>query len=364
LEANVPKRPGYTPDFNWCDFYLGDFKLEFIEATQAERLVQRFIDARGEGLHHLSLGVETLDPLLARMSADGIRIVDRFETGMGHATAFVSPRSAHGVLVQFWQVPAITRPGRPRQTQRRLSPGEVVSMQVDHVSLAVRDIETTLAFYRRYFPVTVLRGVHRGYDGRFELCSFRLSGYKIALIQPVAGQRDGFLRRFLERRAGARVTVISVTPSYSLGHGTTDAQKTMGIITVLLFSSGYLGPTFYVPFWVVVICHAAIALGTMFGGWRIVKTMGVQITKLPPIGGFCAETAAAMTLGEPPWLAFRSARHIRSPARSWVLGASRRLSAVRWGVARSVVWAWILTVPCSVLIAAVLVELVRVLRLV
>jgi PiT family inorganic phosphate transporter len=139
---------------------------------------------------------------------------------------------------------------------------------------------------------------------------------------------------------------------YSLGHGTNDAQKTMGIISVLLFSSGYLGQTFYVPIWVILLCHAAIALGTTFGGWRIVKTMGMRITKLQPIGGFCAETAGAITIigaalaGIPV-----STTHTITGAIVGV-GASRRLSAVRWGVARSVVWAWVLTVPCTALIAA------------
>jgi PiT family inorganic phosphate transporter len=139
---------------------------------------------------------------------------------------------------------------------------------------------------------------------------------------------------------------------YSLGHGTNDAQKTMGIIAVLLFTSGYLGSTFYVPMWVILLCHAAIALGTTFGGWRIVKTMGMRITKLQPIGGFCAETAGAITIigaalaGIPV-----STTHTITGAIVGV-GASRRLSAVRWGVARNVVWAWVLTIPGTALIAA------------
>lgn len=143
---------------------------------------------------------------------------------------------------------------------------------------------------------------------------------------------------------------------YSIGHGTNDAQKTMGIITVLLFASGYFGkgaafPN-YVPTWVILTCHAAIALGTTFGGWRIVKTMGMKITKLQPIGGFCAETAGALTIvgaaaaGIPV-----STTHTITGAIVGV-GASRRWSAVRWGVARNVVWAWILTVPCTGAIAA------------
>jgi len=143
---------------------------------------------------------------------------------------------------------------------------------------------------------------------------------------------------------------------YSIGHGTNDAQKTMGIITVLLFASGYFGQGVAfpndVPMWVILLCHAAIALGTTFGGWRIVKTMGMKITKLQPLGGFCAETAGALTIvgaaaaGIPV-----STTHTITGAIVGV-GASRRLSAVRWGVARNVVWAWILTIPCTAAIAA------------
>jgi PiT family inorganic phosphate transporter len=138
---------------------------------------------------------------------------------------------------------------------------------------------------------------------------------------------------------------------YSLGHGTNDAQKTMGIIAGLLFTSGYLS-TFTIPFWVVLICHAAIALGTMAGGWRIVRTMGQKITKLKPVGGFCAETAGAITLlgtalaGIPV-----STTHTITGAIMGV-GATKRLSSVRWGVANTIVWAWILTIPLSALIAA------------
>ncbi|MBI4553263.1 MAG: inorganic phosphate transporter [Candidatus Latescibacteria bacterium] len=140
---------------------------------------------------------------------------------------------------------------------------------------------------------------------------------------------------------------------YSLGHGTNDAQKTMGMIAVLLFTSGYLGPKFYVPFWVILICHAAIAAGTLSGGWRIVQTMGMRITKLKPPGGFCAETAAAISLlgtalgGIPV-----STTHTITGAIVGV-GATRRLSAVRWGIAGRIVWAWIMTIPASALVAGV-----------
>ncbi len=140
---------------------------------------------------------------------------------------------------------------------------------------------------------------------------------------------------------------------YSLGHGGNDAQKTMGIIAMVLFSSGMSGPTFHVPFWVVLSCQAAIALGTLFGGWRIVKTMGMRITKLKPVGGFCAETGGAITLfiatgfGIPV-----STTHTITGAIIGV-GATHKLSAVRWGVAQRIVWAWVLTIPCSACIAAI-----------
>jgi PiT family inorganic phosphate transporter len=140
---------------------------------------------------------------------------------------------------------------------------------------------------------------------------------------------------------------------YSLGHGGNDAQKTMGIIAMVLFSSGLSGPAFHVPFWVVLSCQAAIALGTLFGGWRIVKTMGMRITKLKPVGGFCAETGGAITLfiatgfGIPV-----STTHTITGAIIGV-GATRKLSAVRWGVAEQIVWAWVLTIPCSAFIAAI-----------
>jgi inorganic phosphate transporter, PiT family len=139
---------------------------------------------------------------------------------------------------------------------------------------------------------------------------------------------------------------------YSLGHGGNDAQKTIGIIWMLLISSGLSDAHAPVPIWVVVCCYTAIGFGTMFGGWRIVKTMGQRITKLKPVGGFCAESGGAMTLflatafGIPV-----STTHTISGAIMGV-GSVRKLSAVRWGVAGSIVWAWVLTIPCSALVSA------------
>jgi len=139
---------------------------------------------------------------------------------------------------------------------------------------------------------------------------------------------------------------------YSLGHGGNDAQKTMGIIAVLLFSAGMLGSEFYVPFWVVISCHAAIALGTMFGGWRIVKTMGQRVAKLRPFDGFCAESAAASSIYLASALGVPVSTTHTITGSIMGVGSLRRLTAVRWGVAGKIIWAWILTIPCSAAISA------------
>jgi PiT family inorganic phosphate transporter len=165
------------------------------------------------------------------------------------------------------------------------------------------------------------------------------------------GRVDRFFRR------GQLVSAAA----YSLGHGTNDAQKTMGIIAVLLFTTGHLGTEFYVPFWVILAAHAALGLGTMAGGWRIVKTMGMRITKLRPVGGFCAETGGAVTLigtaiaGIPV-----STTHTITGSIMGV-GATQRFSAVRWGVAGNILWAWILTIPASAIIAGAAWFLIRLL---
>jgi inorganic phosphate transporter, PiT family len=139
---------------------------------------------------------------------------------------------------------------------------------------------------------------------------------------------------------------------FSLGHGGNDAQKTMGIIAVLLFSHGLLGPEFHVPFWVVITCQAALGLGTLFGGWRIVHTMGSKITRLSPQQGFCAETGGAITIFLATHIGVPiSTTHTITGAVVGV-GAARRLSAVRWNVASRIVWAWVITLPMSGLVAS------------
>ena len=146
---------------------------------------------------------------------------------------------------------------------------------------------------------------------------------------------------------------------YSIGHGANDAQKTMGIIAVLLYSQDYLSGAFHVPLWVILAAQSAMGLGTLFGGWRIVKTMGSKITRLTPMQGFCAETGGAITLFLATELGVPvSTTHTITGAIIGV-GAARRVSAVRWGVARGILVAWIVTIPASALIAALFYGLAR-----
>ena len=167
-------------------------------------------------------------------------------------------------------------------------------------------------------------------------------------------------RGFSPRRVDTwfrRLQLVSAA-LYSLGHGTNDAQKTMGIIAGVLFTSGYLD-VFTIPFWVILSAHAAIALGTLSGGWRIVQTMGSKITKLQPFGGFAAETSGAITLFTASALGVPvSTTHTITGAIIGV-GAIKRISAVRWGVAQQIVWAWILTIPASAAIGALAYQSVR-----
>ena len=139
---------------------------------------------------------------------------------------------------------------------------------------------------------------------------------------------------------------------FAMGHGGNDAQKTMGIIASLLFSAGLLGREFFVPAWVAIMCYGAISLGIMFGGWRIVKTMGQKMAKLKPVDGFCAETTAAVSLYTASAFGIPvSTTHTITGAIMGV-GSIKRMSAVRWGVVTNIVWAWVLTIPLAGLMSA------------
>jgi PiT family inorganic phosphate transporter len=149
---------------------------------------------------------------------------------------------------------------------------------------------------------------------------------------------------------------------YSLGHGTNDAQKTMGIIAILLYSTGQLGDTFYVPVWVIVSCYLAISLGTLTGGWRVIETLGMRMTKLRPVHGFSAETAAAGSILFSSLLGIPvSTTHTITGAIIGV-GATTKFSAIRWGLAYKILWAWIFTIPGSGLMSAMVWKVLHLLR--
>jgi len=192
------------------------------------------------------------------------------------------------------------------------------------------------------------------------------------VVSPMVGLVLGFLsmlavswifRRSTPRGVDSlfrRLQLVSAA-MFSLGHGSNDAQKTAGIITALLYSTGQLKGDFHVPFWVVLASYGAIGLGTLSGGWRIVETMGMRITKLQPVGGFCAETAGALALFGASALGVPvSTTHTITGA---IVGsgvsASRRLSAVKWGVASRIVWAWLVTMPAAAGLASVFLIVIR-----
>jgi PiT family inorganic phosphate transporter len=161
-------------------------------------------------------------------------------------------------------------------------------------------------------------------------------------VRATPGAVDGLFRR---------LQFVSAS-LYSLSHGGNDAQKTMGIIAVLLFAHGGMHGAFHVPFWVVIACQAAMALGTLAGGWRIVRTMGTRITRLTPVQGFCAETGGAATIFLATWIGVPVSTTHTITGAIVAVGAARRASAVRWGVARSIVVAWVLTMPMAAITAA------------
>lgn len=251
---------------------------------------------------------------------------------------------------------------------------ELVDHQVILAALAGAIFWTHLC--TRYgFPISVSHSLIGGLAGaglvKGGIAALNAAGItKVVLfifLAPIIGLVGGFilmaLVNWLFRNKSSRsvdrlfrVGQLVSSAAYSLGHGTNDAQKTMGIITVLLYSGGYL-TEFEVPMWVILSAHTAIGLGTLMGGWKVIRTMGVKLTHLRPVGGFCAETGGAFVLlgtamaGIPV-----STTHTIAGAIMGV-GSTRRLSAVRWGVAGRIVVAWVLTIPVAALVAAAVFEL-------
>lgn len=192
--------PGYDGQFIWADFFVGDRKLELIESARPGSFVERFLGRRGEGFHHWSIDVEEgrLDAYLADLEASGLRIVERGDHGDGHATAFISPRTAPGILVQFWQVAGFQGERPIEYPSDPVAAHDGVRFRVDHLALAVRSIDGTLDWFRRVFPVEVTRPRCRGWDDTHDLLGLRLGSYKLELVEPVGN--DGPIARFLARR--------------------------------------------------------------------------------------------------------------------------------------------------------------------
>jgi len=183
------------------------------------------------------------------------------------------------------------------------------------------------------------------------------------VISPMIGLIFGYLLMKIIRKLFAshsphrvdnwfRKAQLFSAAMYSLGHGGNDAQKTMGVIAVLLFSTGYLGDSFYVPLWVILVCQLAMALGTLMGGWRIVKTMGAKITKLKPVGGFCAETAGALTIFMANGLGIPISTTHTITGSIIGVGSASALKAVRWNQTSRIVFAWVVTLPVVALISS------------
>jgi PiT family inorganic phosphate transporter len=225
------------------------------------------------------------------------------------------------------------------------------------------------------FPISVSHALIGGLAGagliKGGLAALNAAGITTVVafifLAPIIGLVSGFFLMVLvnwlfRHKSGRRVDKyfrlgqLVSSAAYSLGHGTNDAQKTMGIITILLYSGGYLSE-FEVPMWVILSAHTAIGLGTLAGGWKVIRTMGVKLTHLKPVGGFCAETGGAMVLlGTAMFGIPVSTTHTIAGAIMGV-GSTRRLSAVRWGVAGRIVVAWVLTIPVAALVSALVFEL-------
>jgi PiT family inorganic phosphate transporter len=219
-------------------------------------------------------------------------------------------------------------------------------------------------------PISVSHAIIGGYGGaaitKAGISAIIISGYtKIVIfifLAPVIGLIGALIFSILtlwivKNKAPRKVDKyfrklqLLSAAVYSLSHGSNDAQKTIGIITIVLFTNNLLGETFYVPYWVIILSHSVIALGTLFGGWKVIKTLGMRVTKLTPFGGFSAETAAGLTIigatmgGIPV-----STTHTITGAIIGV-GSIKGFSAVRWGVAKNILWAWVLTIPLSAFFA-------------
>jgi len=200
IRMRVEPRSGYDDQFVWTDFLVGDWKLELIESARPASFVERFLARRGEGMHHLSIDVEEgrLGAYTAALERAGLRIVDRGDYGNGDETAFISPRTAPGILIQFWQVPGFHGAPPADHPTDPVAARDGVRFRVDHVALAVRSIDATLGWFRRLFPIEAPRPKQRGWDGAHAFQRFWLAGCKMELIE--SARPASCVERFLARR--------------------------------------------------------------------------------------------------------------------------------------------------------------------
>ena len=185
IQLRTPPRPGYDGEFRWTDFFLGDRKLELIESARRGSFVERFLAAYGQRWHHLSLDVEegALDRYTAALEQDGLRIVDRGDYGGGDQTAFISPRTAPGILVQFWQVPGFRGEAPADYPTDPVAERDGIRFRVGHLTLAVRSIDDVLAWLRRTFPVEVPAPKRPAPDGSGDSLTLLLAGYAFELVE-------------------------------------------------------------------------------------------------------------------------------------------------------------------------------------
>ena len=211
IRMNAEPQAGYDDQFRWTDFFIGDWKLELIESARAGSFVETFLARRGEGFHHLSIDVAegALDPYVSTLQRHGLHLVERSDYPDGSATTFISPRTAPGILVQYWQVPGF-RGGRMAGVPADpVAERDGVRFRVDHVALAVQSIDATLAWFRRAFPVTTASGPVVGWDGTHRLQTFRLAGFKMELLEPV-GSGGPIARALAARGEGFHHLTIDV----------------------------------------------------------------------------------------------------------------------------------------------------------
>lgn len=254
VEPGQPKADGYDGEFRWADFTLGNFKIELIESMRAGSFVERFLERRGEGFHHLSFNVEELDPLDERFVAAGLRVVDRFDEGNGHKTLFLHPKSAFGVLVQFWQKPSLRERVEP-------SWGGIIGKngtrwQMDHLSLAVGKMDEAFRFFERFFGATVEIEPHPGYDQSFRVMQTRIRDYRLELME--SARPGSFLERFLERRGPG------------MHHLSVDVENLDAALEPLERAGAAIVDRFdFAPGWKTAFLHPKSAFGTLIQFWQM-----------------------------------------------------------------------------------------------